>query len=99
MKVHTISDSRYDEYFGFTNEDVDELLSFYGLTEVKEVIRDWYNGYLFGKVSVYCPWDVINYCDVLLSDRDAEPENYWANTSGKRYCAAAAKTRGSDDTG
>ncbi len=82
LKVHTISDSRYDEYFGFTNEDVDELLSFYGLTEVKEVIRDWYNGYLFGKVSVYCPWDVINYCDVLLSDRDAEPENYWANTSG-----------------
>lgn len=82
LKVHTISDSRYDEYFGFTNEDVDELLSFYGLTEAKEVIRDWYNGYLFGKVSVYCPWDVINYCDVLLSDRDAEPENYWANTSG-----------------
>ncbi|MBB5265305.1 hypothetical protein HNP82_002448 [Catenibacillus scindens] len=82
LKVHTISDSRYDEYFGFTNEDVDELLSFYGLTEDKEVIRDWYNGYLFGKVSVYCPWDVINYCDVLLSDRDAEPENYWANTSG-----------------
>ncbi len=82
LKVHTISDVRYDEYFGFIDEDVDELLSFYGLTEYKQVFQDWYNGYLFGKVHVYCPWDVINYCDVLMWDKDAEPENYWANTSG-----------------
>ena len=61
---------------------MDGLLSFYDLTAYKPVIRDWYNGYLFGKVHVYCPWDVINYCDVLMWDRDAEPENYWANTSG-----------------
>ena len=82
LKVHTISDVRYDEYFGFTNSDVDELLEFYGLSPYKGVIRDWYDGYRFGDTDVYCPWDVINYCDKLLADPDAEPENYWANTSG-----------------
>ena len=82
LKIHTISDVRYDEYFGFTNSDVDELLEFYGLSSYKGVIRDWYDGYRFGDTDVYCPWDVINYCDELLADPDAEPENYWANTSG-----------------
>ncbi len=82
LKIHTISDVRYDEYFGFTDADVDEILRFYGLTSYKNVIREWYDGYRFGKVNVYCPWDVINYCDVLLADPEAEPENYWANTSG-----------------
>ena len=81
-KVHTISDVRYDEYFGFTNADVDELLDFYGLSVYKDTIRDWYDGYRFGDTDVYCPWDVINYCDELLADPGAEPENYWANTSG-----------------
>ncbi len=82
LKIHTISDVRYDEYFGFTDADVDEILRFYGLTSYKNVIREWYDGYRFGKVDVYCPWDVINYCDFLLADPEAEPENYWANTSG-----------------
>ena len=82
LKVHTISDVRYDEYFGFTNADVDELLAFYGLSAYKDTIRDWYDGYRFGDTDVYCPWDVINYCDELLADPGAEPENYWANTSG-----------------
>ncbi len=82
LKVHTISDVRYDEYFGFTNSDVDELLEFYGLSSYKNVIRDWYDGYCFGNTDVYCPWDVINYCDELRAAPDAEPENYWANTSG-----------------
>ena len=82
LKVHTIADPRYEEYFGFTDEDVDEMLAFYGLTSHKQVMQDWYDGYTFGKVSVYCPWDVINYCDLLLADPEAEPENYWANTSG-----------------
>ena len=81
-KVHTISDVRYDEYFGFTNADVDELLEFYGLSAYKDTIKDWYDGYRFGDTDVYCPWDVINYCDELLADPSAEPENYWANTSG-----------------
>ena len=82
LKVHTISDVRYDEYFGFTNSDVDELLEFYGLSTYKGVIRDWYDGYRFGDTDVYCPWDVINYCDELLADPIAPPKNYWANTSG-----------------
>ena len=81
-KVHTISDVRYDEYFGFTNADVDELLDFYELSAYKDTINDWYDGYRFGDTDVYCPWDVINYCDELLADPSAEPENYWANTSG-----------------
>ena len=82
LKVHTISDVRYDEYFGFTNEDVDELLEFYGLSSCKDVIRNWYDGYRFGDTDVYCPWDVINYCDELLAAPDIPPKNYWANTSG-----------------
>ena len=82
LKVHTISDVRYDEYFGFTNADVDEILKFYGLTSYKDVIHDWYDGYRFGRTDVYCPWDVINYCDELLADPSAPPKNYWANTSG-----------------
>ena len=82
LKVHTISDVRYDEFFGFTDAEVDEMLAFYGLSSYKERIRDWYDGYRFGDTDVYCPWDVINYCDELLADPEAEPENYWANTSG-----------------
>ena len=82
LKVHTISDVRYDEFFGFTDTDVDEVLKCYGLSSYKNVIRDWYDGYRFGNVDVYCPWDVLNYCDELLINPEAEPENYWANTSG-----------------
>ena len=82
LKVHTISDVRYDEFFGFTDTDVDEILKFYGLSSFKDVIRDWYDGYRFGNVDVYCPWDVINYCDELLADPAAPQKNYWANTSG-----------------
>ena len=82
LKVHTISDVRYDEYFGFTNADVDEMLTFYGLSSYKDVIRDWYDGYCFGDTDVYCPWDVINYCDELLAAPGTPPKNYWANTSG-----------------
>ena len=82
LKVHTISDIRYDEYFGFTNADVDALLDFYGLSSYKDTIRDWYDGYRFGDTDVYCPWDVINYCDELLAAPSTPPKNYWANTSG-----------------
>ena len=82
LKVHTISDIRYDEYFGFTNTEVDELLEFYGLYSYKSVIQDWYDGYRFGETDVYCPWDVINYCDELLAAPGIPPKSYWANTSG-----------------
>ncbi|WP_428260232.1 AAA family ATPase [Gallibacter sp. Marseille-QA0791] len=82
LKVHTISDVRYDDFFGFTDADVDEMLEFYDLSSHKDVIRDWYDGYRFGNADVYCPWDVINYCDELLADPSVPPKNYWANTSG-----------------
>lgn len=82
LKVHTVSDVRYDEFFGFTDEDIDEMLDFYGLSAYRPVIQNWYDGYRFGDVNVYCPWDVINYCDELLADPTASPKNYWANTSG-----------------
>ncbi|XCP86588.1 AAA family ATPase [Roseburia hominis] len=82
LKVHTITDSRYDEYFGFTESDVREMLEFYSLKEYADTMKDWYDGFRFGNVSVYCPWDVINYCDMLLADPEAEPENFWSNTSG-----------------
>ena len=81
-KVHTLSDVRYDEYFGFIDAEVDELLEFYSLSSYKDVFRDWYDGYHFGDTNVYCPWDVINYCDELLAAPSAPPKNYWANTSG-----------------
>lgn len=82
LKIHTISDVRYDEFFGFTDADVEELLEYYGTSAYKEAVRSWYDGYRFGDTDVYCPWDVINYCDELLVDPSALPKNYWANTSG-----------------
>lgn len=82
QKIHTITDVRYDEFFGFTDADVKELLDFYGLSSYREKIRDWYDGYQFGNVDVYCPWDVIHYCDELLANPKVRPKNYWANTSG-----------------
>ncbi len=82
LKVHTVTDTRYDKYFGFTEEEVGEMLDFYGLADHAEAVRDWYDGYQFGNARVYCPWDVLNYCDLLLADPDAWPEDYWVNTSG-----------------
>ncbi|HJC49480.1 MAG TPA: ATP-binding protein [Candidatus Anaerostipes avistercoris] len=95
LKVHTISDVRYDEYFGFTDADVEEMLKFYDISSHMDVIREWYDGYLFGSVNVYCPWDVINYCDELLANPQTLPKNYWANTSGnamvRRFIGKADK--------
>lgn len=82
LKMHTVTDNRYSEYFGFTDSDVKEMLEFYGLEKYEDAVREWYDGYHFGNTAVYCPWDVINYCDALLEEAEAEPENYWANTSG-----------------
>lgn len=105
LKVNTITNPRFNEYFGFTDEEVDDLLSFYRLEAHKEEIKDWYDGYHFGKkqipirdarMGLYCPWDVISYCDDLLADSAMPPKNYWANTSEnalvKRFIYKADQT-------
>ena len=81
LKVLSIAEVQFDEAFGFTDQEVREMLEYYGLSEHYEEIREWYDGYQFGNVEVYCPWDVINYCDALRTDQDAQPKNYWSNTS------------------
>ncbi|MDO4556470.1 MAG: AAA family ATPase [Lachnospiraceae bacterium] len=84
LKVHTIADVGYDEFFGFTNQDVSELLNYFDLSSSLGTMREWYDGYQFGNISVYCPWDVINYCEALRTDSKALPQNYWSNTSGNK---------------
>lgn len=81
LKVLSVTDVRFDEYFGFTDHEVRELLQYYGLSEHYEAIKEWYDGYQFGNVSVYCPWDVISYCDQLCADPTERPQDYWSNTS------------------
>ncbi len=81
LKVRSITDVRFDEYFGFTDQEVKTLLECYGYPDNYDMAKKWYDGYRFGNVDVYCPWDVLNYCDALLDDRKAQPENYWINTS------------------
>ena len=82
LNVMTISDPYFCDSFGFTEDEVTELLNYYGMGDFHDTVRDWYDGYQFGDTSVYCPWDVIKYAQILLKDKEAEPENYWANTSG-----------------
>lgn len=82
LNVMTITDAYFNDAFGFTESDVEKLLTDYGLENTRETMRDWYNGYQFGGVSIYCPWDVIKYTQALLKDKNTDPENYWANTSG-----------------
>ena len=80
--VNSIVDARYDEHFGFTNQEVLQLLSDYGLDEHAAEMKAWYDGYRFGYADVYCPWDVINYAKKLLADPKARPQAFWINTSG-----------------
>ena len=82
LNVMTMSDPYFCDSFGFTEDEVRELLDYYGLDNFHDTVRDWYDGYRFRDTSVYCPWDVIKYVQILLKDKSAEPENYWANTSG-----------------
>ena len=81
-KVLSITSVRFDEYFGFTDCEVKEMLQYYGLMNAYESVKNWYDGYRFGNVDVYCPWDVINYCDELTDDPTTQPKAYWSNTSG-----------------
>ena len=82
LKVLTLTDVRFDEYFGFTDSEVKDMLEYYGLSEHYGEVKEWYDGYRFGNVEVYCPWDAINYCDLLKADPNALPQDYWSNTSG-----------------
>ncbi len=81
LKVLSITDERYNEYFGFTDTEVKNMLEYYGIEEYYEEVKRWYDGFQFGGAEVYCPWDVLNYCDKLKDHADSFPENYWINTS------------------
>jgi len=82
FKVMSITDSRFDEQFGFTDEEVRKLLSDYGMDSHFDEVKEWYDGYHFGRADVYCPWDVINHADHLRDDSDAKPQTYWISSSG-----------------
>ena len=96
FKVLSITDARFDEQFGFTDQEVLKLLDDYHLESHLTETKEWYDGYHFGDTDVYCPWDVINHVDRLLGEPDAEPQSYWINTSGndlvKRFIDKADKT-------
>ncbi len=96
LKVLTIADERFDEYFGFTDKEVKDLLEYYDVTDHYEEVKRWYDGYQFGNVEVYCPWDVLNHCDRIRSEPHVQPENYWINTSSndavKRFIEESANS-------
>ena len=81
FKILSIADARFDEQFGFTDDEVRLLLSNYGLSSHIEEVKEWYDGYHFGNADVYCPWDVINHVDNLKADDKARPQTYWINSS------------------
>ena len=96
FKILSITDSRFDEQFGFTDQEVRELLAFYQVENRFDETKEWYDGYHFGNADIYCPWDVINHVDRIKDDHKARPEAYWINTSGndlvKRFVDKASKT-------
>lgn len=81
FNVLSVTSVQFDEYFGFTDEEVKEMLKYFNLSQHYDTVKEWYDGYLFGKQAVYCPWDVISYCKNLCADSSAMPEDYWSNTS------------------
>lgn len=81
MKIYSVLDKNYDEYFGFTEDDIKRLCDDYNLSHKLDIIRKWYNGYIFGNANVYNPWSVIQYVYDLLADENEYPHAYWANTS------------------
>ena len=94
LKVLTIADERFDEYFGFTDKEVRGLLEYYDAADHYDEVKRWYDGYQFGNAEVYCPWDVLNHCDRIRSESNVQPENYWINTSSndavKRFIQESA---------
>ena len=100
FKILSITDTRFDEQFGFTDKEVKELLAYYHVENRFDETKEWYDGYRFGNADVYCPWDVVNHVDRIKSDPNARPEAYWINTSGndlvKRFIDKATKTTRSE---
>ena len=96
FKILSITDVRFDEQFGFTDKEVNDILSYYHMEDRMKETKQWYDGYHFGNVDVYCPWDVINHVDRIKDDPGARPETYWINTSGndlvRRFVNKANKT-------
>lgn len=83
FNVYTVQDVRYSQYFGFTDGEVKKMLAYYGFTEQYDTVKEWHDGYRFGSgLEIYCPWDVVNYCDGLRDGSITKPQNYWVNTSG-----------------
>ncbi len=82
FKVLSILDSRFDEQFGFTDQEVQKILDDYELSSHFKETKEWYDGYRFGKADIYCPWDVINYVEQLRYDPEAVPQDFWSNSSG-----------------
>mgnify|MGYP000444184720 CR=1 FL=1 len=82
FNVFSITSVQFDEFFGFTDDEVAEMLKYFGLSDYHETIREWYDGYQFGKEEIYCPWDVLNYIREHIGDRNVPPKLYWINTSG-----------------
>ena len=97
LKVHSISDEKFDEYFGFTDAEVRKMLEYYGLESHYSDVRKWYDGYRFGGQDIYCPWDVINYCYDACSSAHAQPKAYWINTSGNEMVRRLI-SKGTDGT-
>lgn len=81
FNAYTVKDVQYNEYFGFSDREVRKLLAFYGFTEKYGAIKEWYDGYRFGNLEIYCPWDVVSYCHALKMNPSVKPQNYWVNTS------------------
>ncbi|MCD8049997.1 MAG: ATP-binding protein [Clostridia bacterium] len=80
--IHSISDKQFDEWFGFTDGEVRQMLDEFSLSEYYDITKEWYDGYLFGLQNVYCPWDVINWCNQLMKTPDRIPQNFWVNSGG-----------------
>ena len=78
---YSVIDEEFSQYFGFTKDEVEEFLAAYDLSDKIDIIKEWYDGYLFGNSEMYCPWDVSNYIQALTNNRNMEPKNYWENTS------------------
>lgn len=96
LKVYSISDVAFSDYFGFTDAEVQQMLKTYGLEQYHDTVKQWYDGYHFGKTEMYCPWDITNYCFDMLQNPDAQPKAYWLNTSGndiiKQFISSATAT-------